>query len=63
MPVQKEITDCGAEGCAECDVCRYLNHLEHAAAVTPQNGEFIFNVERNERIEKLLDEKYPHWRS
>lgn len=59
---EKEITDCGTEGCGECDVCQYLAHLEHAASVMPGNGEFGMTVERNERIEGLLDEKYPQWR-
>lgn len=25
--------DCGVEGCGKCDTCRYLEFLEHAAAV------------------------------
>ena len=30
---QEAPTDCGEEGCGECEVCRYLDHLEHASMV------------------------------
>jgi hypothetical protein len=60
----KKITDCNGDGCGECDVCRYLAHLEHAAAVGAfgAHSDFI-SVERNPQIESLLDIKYPHWRT
>jgi hypothetical protein len=56
----KPISDCGEDGCGECDVCRYLNHLEYAAACGPP-GETT--VERNAAIEAHLDATAPHWRS
>ena len=58
--MKPEISDCGGDGCGDCDVCRYLNHLEFAAACAPP-GES--SVEHDDAIERHLDEKYPHWRS
>lgn len=54
------ITDCGDEGCEECDVCRYLNFLEWSGQVAP--SDIPSTVARNEIIEAHLDAKYPHWR-
>ena len=59
---RRPLSDCENDGCGECDVCLYLNHLEYAAAVMPSNGDMSCTVERDERIERLLDQKYPHWR-
>lgn len=58
------ITDCGQDGCGKCDVRRYLNHLEWAAAVTPKScSDMTFVVDRDELIERHPDQKYPGWRS
>lgn len=50
--------DCG-DGCGECEVCRYLNHLEFAGACASPCD----TVEHSEKIDKYLDDTYPHWRS
>ncbi len=55
-----EITDCGQEGCGECDVCTYLDFLEWCGQVRPSN--FPSTIERNAAIEAHLDRVYPHWR-
>lgn len=48
---EREITDCGDEGCAECDVCRYLDFLEWAGSVGKPDGSVI---QRDEVIEAHL---------
>jgi hypothetical protein len=56
----KAVTDCGADGCGECDVCQYLNFLEWCGQVAPP-GEHS-TIERSVEIEAYLDEHYPNWR-
>jgi hypothetical protein len=56
----KVISDCAQDGCGECDVCTYLDFLEHASMVAPR-GEST--IEHNAEIEAHLDRAYPHWRS
>lgn len=51
------ITDCGAEGCDDCDVCRYLNFLEWAGQVSSGG-----TIQRNPEMEKHMDVTYPNWR-
>lgn len=51
-------TDCGSDGCGECDVCNYLNFLEWAGQVAPAES----TIERNAEIEKHLDANHPGWR-
>lgn len=53
----KPLTDCGEEGCGQCDVCRYLNFLEWCGQVSSGG-----TIERNPEIEKHLDANYPSWR-
>lgn len=55
------VSDCGDEGCGECDVCTYLNFLEWAGQVVPRD--VPSTIERNIAIEAHLDRVYPHWRS
>ncbi len=55
-----KVSDCGHEGCGECDVCGYLNFLEMVAQVAPR-GE-PSTVERSAEIEAHLDQTYPGWR-
>lgn len=57
----KAVSDCGDEGCTECDVCTYLNFLEWVGQVAPRGESNV--VERNLAIEKHLDLTYPGWRS
>lgn len=58
---RRGLTDCGPDGgCGECDVCRYLDHLEHAAAVSTPG--LHMTIETNKRIEAYLDRRYPNWR-
>lgn len=57
--MRRAIFDCGDEGCRECAVCKYLDHLEHAFACAPV-GEST--IERDTEIETYLDAKYPQWR-
>jgi hypothetical protein len=57
----KVITDCGEDGCGECDVCRYLDFLEWAGQVAPRGEHSV--IERNATIETHLDRQYPHLRS
>ena len=54
-----EITDCGDEGCGECDVCAYLDFLEWAGQVS---GGVPSMIDRNGNIEAHLDRTYPEWR-
>lgn len=61
MAISTKVSDCKDDGCGECDVCRYLSHLEHAAAVAPRDIPSI--VERDKRIEEHLDANYPGWRN
>lgn len=56
----KEVTDCGEEGCGECDVCTYLVFLEWCGQVA---GGIPHIIDRNAAIEAHLDRAYPHWRS
>lgn len=56
----KPVTDCGQDGCEECDVCTYLNFLEWAGQMS---GGFPLVIERDGNIEAHLDRTYPHWRS
>lgn len=51
------ITDCGEEGCEECDVCCYLNFLEWCGQVSSGG-----TIQRNPAIEEHLDAVYPDWR-
>lgn len=51
-------TDCGTDGCGECDVCLYLEFLEYAGQVAPAGS----TIERNPEIEKHLDATAPGWR-
>lgn len=55
-----EVSDCGEEGCGECEVCTYLNFLEWAEQVAPRD--IPSTIERNAAIEAHLDRAYPHWR-
>jgi hypothetical protein len=55
--VAEEVTDCGEEGCSECDVCTYLNFLEWCGQVASRD--FSSTIERNVAIEAHLDLKYP----
>lgn len=59
MPDDREITDCGGDGCEECNVCCYLNFCEWAEQVAPP-GEST--IQRDPRIEAYLDATYPCWR-
>jgi hypothetical protein len=54
----KAITDCGADGCGECDVCRYLDSLEWCGQVA-SGGD---TIQRNPAIEAHLDANHPGWR-
>ena len=56
----KAVSDCGEDGCGECDVCRYLNFLEWCGQVAPRD--VPSTIERNVMIEAHLDRTYPHWR-
>jgi hypothetical protein len=60
MMKAEEVTDCGEEGCGECEVCTYLNFLERCGQVA---GSVPHTIERNIAIEAHLDRVYPHWRS
>ena len=53
----KPITDCGQDGCGECDVCRYLDFLEWCGQVASGG-----TIQRNPEIEKHLDANHPGWR-
>lgn len=55
------VTDCGQEGCGECDVCTYLNFLDWVGQVAPRD--FPSTVDRDANIEAHLDRTYPGWRS
>lgn len=57
--MRRGVFDCGDEGCGECAVCRYLDHLDHAFACAPV-GEST--IERDTKIEAHLDATYPQWR-
>lgn len=58
--MDKDVTDCGDEGCGECDVCTYLDFLEWCGQV----GSGVPSViERDGNIEAYLDSTYPHWRT
>lgn len=50
------ITDCGDEGCEECDVCRYLNFLEWAGSVGKPDGS---TIEHNAAMDEYLRRTYP----
>jgi hypothetical protein len=54
--LRRSITDCGEEGCEECDVCRYLDFLEWAGCVGKPDGSVI---QRDDEIEAYLRRKYP----
>lgn len=56
----KEVTDCGNEGCDECDVCSYLNFLEWCGQVS---GGMPSVIERDGNIEDHLDRTCPGWRA
>jgi hypothetical protein len=60
MEASRSITDCGQDGCGECDVCGYLNFLEWCGQVASSVPHV---VERNKAIEQHLDLAYPHWRT
>lgn len=62
MARPKKISDCGADGCGECDVCKYLDHLEWAHQVAPSNLPIPANIRLDAEIEAYCDEHYPHWR-
>lgn len=49
------ITDCGQEGCGECDVCRYLAFLEEANSVAPAGSV----IQRDAELDRYIAEKYP----
>lgn len=48
-------SDCGGDGCEECDVCHYLGFLEWAGMVAPAGS----TIERNEPLEAYLRAAYP----
>ena len=53
----RDITDCGDDGCGECDVCQRLSFLEwagQASAGVPSS------FERDERTDRYIKETYPH---
>ena len=55
-----KISDCGEYGCGECRVCKYLDFIDHAEAC---GGNAEGNsIQRDQAVEKYLDEKYPNWR-
>jgi hypothetical protein len=58
--MNEPISDCGADGCGECDVCRYLDFLEWCGQVS---SGVPHTIERNAAIEAHLDAAHPHWRS
>ena len=55
-----KVFDCGDGGCGECEVCEYLNFLEWCGQVA---GSIPHTIDRNEKIERHLDEACPHWRT
>ena len=54
--MQAMFSDCGPDGCGECDVCRYLDFLEWAGAVGKPDGS---TIQRNEPLEAYLRTTYP----
>lgn len=52
----RAISDCGPDGCGECDVCRYLNFIEWAGNVGKPDGS---TIERNAEMEAYLQHTYP----
>lgn len=50
----KQKYDCEQEGCGECKVCKYLEHLEFASSVAPQGS----TIERDVELDKYIKKKY-----
>lgn len=61
MKLTQAVSDCGEDGCGECDVCQYLHWLEWAGSVAPRD--FPSTVKRDAEIEAHLDRVYPDWRT
>lgn len=59
--IAEDVTDCGEEGCGECDVCSYLDFLDWTKQVATRD--FPSTIERDGRIEAYLDRTYPCWRT
>lgn len=54
---KRPVSDCGDDGCGECDVCRYLHFLEWASSAS---GGVASYIQRHTRIERHIKEHYPH---
>jgi len=51
----EDVTDCGGDGCDECDVCKRLNFLEWAGQVS---AGVPSAVEKNDRVDRYIKEHY-----
>ena len=46
----KDYSDCGDDGCGECDVCKYLEFIEWADGCAPDEA----SIERDPVIEAVI---------
>ena len=53
--MKDEITDCGGDGCDECDVCKRLNFLDWCSQV---GCDYPVEIEENRAVDAYIKEKY-----
>lgn len=51
--VRRKITDCGSNGCGECDVCKRLELIEWSGQVGVANS-----IEQDRELDAYIKEKY-----
>lgn len=56
MKDEAPVTDCGDEGCGECEVCERMNFLEWVGQVA---GGIPQSIERNNRVDRYIAATYP----